>query len=82
MMRRRTALASIAAGEDPEDASAPGLTAGLDIAEARDFSARDAREMFELLYGAIEAARDLQAVTVCGCGARGGSKPGSNTAPS
>lgn len=50
-------------------AQAQGLTAGLDLTEARDFDVRDGSAMFDVLYGAIEALRDLDAVTVCGCGA-------------
>jgi enoyl-CoA hydratase len=46
-----------------------GLTAGLDLSEAREFDAHEGLAMFEVLYGAIEAVRDVDAVTVCGCGA-------------
>jgi len=49
-------------------ATAPGLTGGLDLETAREFSAHDGLAMFDVLYGAIEAVRDLNAVTVCGCG--------------
>lgn len=50
-------------------AEATGLTAGLDLEEARTYSAHDGLSMFDTLYAALQAIRDLDAVTVCGCGA-------------
>lgn len=46
-----------------------GLSAGLHLGEAVDYDAADARAMFDSLYGAIEALRDADAVTVADCGA-------------
>lgn len=61
-------VAVLRVAADPVEEAA-GLTAGLDLTEARSFDAREGLAMFEVLYAAIEAARDVDAVTVCGCGA-------------
>lgn len=53
----------------PPLSAARGLTAGLDLEAARDYSVHDGMAMFETLFAALEAVRDLPAVTVCGCGA-------------
>jgi enoyl-CoA hydratase len=53
----------------PPVAEATGLTAGLNLEEAREFDAHDGLAMFEVLYAALEAVRSIDAVTVCGCGA-------------
>lgn len=45
-----------------------GLTAGLDLKAAKDFSAHQGWDMLEGLYDAIAAVRDLDAVTICSCG--------------
>lgn len=50
------------------DEDVGGLTAGLDITEARDFSAHDGWDVLQGLYRAMQAIRDLTAVTVCSCG--------------
>lgn len=59
------AVLSIAADPVEEET---GLTAGLDLSEARAFSAHEGLAMFEVLYAAIESVRSVDAVTVCGCG--------------
>lgn len=59
-------LTLAAAGELSE---ARGLAAGLDLREAVEFSAADAHHLFETLHGTVEAIRELDAVTVCCCGA-------------
>lgn len=46
-----------------------GLTAGLDLDAVQDFSTADARPVIRELHDAMAAVRDLDAVTVCGCGA-------------
>lgn len=45
-----------------------GLTAGLDLAAAKEFSAHDGWDLLEGLYEAIGTVRDLDAVTICRCG--------------
>jgi enoyl-CoA hydratase len=45
-----------------------GLTGGLDLTVAREFSVSEAREFLRSLRGLIRAVRDADAVTVCGCG--------------
>jgi len=45
-----------------------GLTGGLEINGARDLSVTEARELLDSLYNAIEAVREVDAVTVYGCG--------------
>ena len=45
-----------------------GLTGGLDLTVARDFSVDEARTFLRSLRDAIRAVRDVDAVTVCGCG--------------
>jgi enoyl-CoA hydratase len=51
-------------GSGPEG----GLTGGLDLSVARDFSVGEARAFLRSLRDAIRAVRDADAVTVCGCG--------------
>jgi enoyl-CoA hydratase len=46
-----------------------GLTAGLDLEWARDRSASEGRDLLRAFYGMIQAVRDLDAVSVCRCGA-------------
>lgn len=48
--------------------SAEGLTAGLDLSVARDFSVSEAREFLRSLRDMIRSVRDVHAVTVCRCG--------------
>lgn len=57
------AVLSITGGPDTR-----GLTAGLDLSVARDFDAHQGLAMFDRLYAALEAVRNLEAVTICGCG--------------
>lgn len=45
-----------------------GLTAGLDLTVARDFTVSEARTFLRSLRDAIRAVRDVDAVTICGCG--------------
>jgi enoyl-CoA hydratase len=45
-----------------------GLTGGLDLTVAREFDVSEAREFLRSLRGLNRAARDGDAVTVCGCG--------------
>jgi len=45
-----------------------GLTAGLDLDWAQDLSAHEGYDLLQSFYDMIEAVRDLDAVTVCGCG--------------
>lgn len=49
-------------------ADAAGLTAGLDLEAARSFDAHEGLAMFDDLFAAIDAVRNVDAVTVCGCG--------------
>lgn len=51
-------------GEDGDG----GLTAGLDITAARAFSVSEARAFLGALHDLVAAVRNLDAVTVCGCG--------------
>jgi enoyl-CoA hydratase len=60
-------VVTITAAGDLRDAR--GLAAGLDLTEAVDFSTEDARDLFTTLHATAEAIRDLDAVTVCACGA-------------
>ena len=46
----------------------PGLTAGLDVASARDLTSEEARPVLEDLRAGIEGIRNCDAVTVCRCG--------------
>jgi enoyl-CoA hydratase len=57
---------SIAAAEPEEGVR--GLSAGLDLRWARDLTAHEGQDLLWTFYEAIEAVRDLDAVTVCGCG--------------
>ncbi|MFB6121911.1 MAG: enoyl-CoA hydratase/isomerase family protein [Haloferacaceae archaeon] len=50
----------------PGDAA--GLTAGLDLSVARDFSVSEARTFLRSLHGTIRTVRNADAVTVCECG--------------
>ena len=59
-------IAADRSGEDGEEIR--GLTAGLDLEWARDLSPHEGRDLLETLYETIQAVRDLDAVTVCGCG--------------
>lgn len=45
-----------------------GLSAGLDLEWARELSAHDGQDLLQAFYDAIEAVREVDAVTVCGCG--------------
>jgi enoyl-CoA hydratase len=45
-----------------------GLTGGLDLTVAREFSVSDARRFLRSLRDLIRAVRDAEAVTICGCG--------------
>ena len=45
-----------------------GLTGGLRLDEVKDCSATEARRVLRDLRGAIRNVRDVDAVTVCGCG--------------
>lgn len=45
-----------------------GLTGGLQLDEVKDCSATEARDVLRGLRGAIRNVRDVDAVTVCGCG--------------
>lgn len=55
------------AATQPDD-GVRGLSAGLDIEWARDIGPHDAQDLLYAFYDAIQAIRDLEAVTVCGCG--------------
>jgi len=46
-----------------------GLSAGLHLGEAVDYDTAAARAMFDSLYGAVEAVRDTDSITVADCGA-------------
>ncbi|MFB6305190.1 MAG: enoyl-CoA hydratase/isomerase family protein [Haloferacaceae archaeon] len=58
------------AGGDADDGVDPdaGLAAGLHVGEARDWSVDEMRTFLETLHDAVEAVRDLNAVTVAACG--------------
>lgn len=58
---------TIAAAES-EDDSVGGLTAGLDLEWARDRSSHQGHDLLREIYRMTQAVRDLEAVTVCGCG--------------
>jgi len=45
-----------------------GLTAGIPLDEVKDYSTTEARGMLRGLHGMIESVRNVDAVTVCGCG--------------
>ncbi|WP_254533833.1 enoyl-CoA hydratase/isomerase family protein [Natrinema gelatinilyticum] len=45
-----------------------GLTAGLDLEWARDLTPHEGQDLLVAFYDMIQAIRDLEAVTVCGCG--------------
>jgi enoyl-CoA hydratase len=45
-----------------------GLSAGLDLEWARDLTPHEGQDLLRALYGVIQAIRDVEAVTVCGCG--------------
>lgn len=45
-----------------------GLTGGLDLEWARDLTAHEGWTLLSRLYEALEAVRDIDAVTVCGAG--------------
>lgn len=45
-----------------------GLTGGIPLDEVKDFSTIEARQMLTALHGMMGEIRDLDAVTVCGCG--------------
>lgn len=60
-------------GDDPEggddDANDPGgLSAGMDVDAAREFTPAEGRETLESLYGAFQAVRNFDGASVCGCG--------------
>lgn len=50
------------------DENARGLSAGLDIDWAEDLASHDAQDLLYAFYDMIQAIRDLETVTVCGCG--------------
>lgn len=45
-----------------------GLSAGLDLRWARDLTPHEGGDLLGTFYDAIEAVREIDAVTVCGCG--------------
>jgi enoyl-CoA hydratase len=45
-----------------------GLTAGLDLEWAANLSAHEGHDLLQSFYDMIEAVRNLDAVTICGCG--------------
>lgn len=45
-----------------------GLTAGIPLDEVKDLSTTEARRTLRSLHGMMDAVRNLEAVTVCGCG--------------
>lgn len=45
-----------------------GLTAGIPLDEVKNLSTTEARQMLQSLHGMMDAVRNLDAVTVCGCG--------------
>ena len=53
---------------DGEGNASVGLTAGLDVAAAKDLTAEEARPVIADLRAGIEGIRDCPAVTVCRCG--------------
>lgn len=55
-------------GAADESGSIGGLTGGLDLEAVREFEAAEARRLICRLHGVMQRVRDLQAVTVCGCG--------------
>lgn len=57
---------TLAASQPPDGVR--GLSAGLDLDWANDLSAHEGHDLLQSFYDTIEAVRDLDAVTVCGCG--------------
>lgn len=55
------------AADGPDD-GVRGLSAGLDLEWARDLGGDEGEALLRAFYEAIEAVRDCDAVTVCGCG--------------
>lgn len=63
-----TVAGGVASGEGPHVDPDRGLAAGLHVGEALEYDVDEMREFLVALHGAVEALRDLHAVTVCGCG--------------
>jgi enoyl-CoA hydratase len=55
------------AARQPED-GVRGLSAGLDLEWARDRTPHEGQELLRTFYDVIQSVRDVEAVTVCGCG--------------
>lgn len=51
-----------------DEGGAGGLTAGIPLDEVADLSTTEARRMLRSLHGMMDAVRNIDAVTVCGCG--------------
>jgi enoyl-CoA hydratase len=50
------------------DSEVRGLSAGLDLEWGSDLGPHEGQDLLESFYEMIQAIRDLEAVTVCGCG--------------
>jgi len=61
-------VAVLTIGAPQPDDGIRGLSAGLDLEWARDLSAHEGHDLLQSFYDAIEAVREVDAVTVCGCG--------------
>lgn len=55
------------AARQPDD-GVRGLTAGLNLEWARDLTPHEGQDLLYAFYDMIQAVRDLEAVTICGCG--------------
>lgn len=51
-----------------DDDGVGGLTAGIPLDEVKDLSTTEARRTMRSLHGMMDAVRNLDAVTICGCG--------------
>lgn len=55
------------AAQQPDD-GVRGLSAGLDLNQARDLTPHEGQDLLHVFYTMIQTIRELETVTVCGCG--------------
>lgn len=55
------------AARQPDD-GVRGLSAGLDLDQAQDITPHEGQDLLHVFYTMIQAIRELETVTICGCG--------------
>jgi enoyl-CoA hydratase len=50
------------------DGGVRGLSAGLDLERAQDLTPHEGQDLLHVFYAMIQTIRELEAVTICGCG--------------